>query len=324
MSVNISGFDETQYLAISSTISVSLFFFTVLPALILCLLCVMGLFYATELNPKLRVLLVNLFAVEIIGWLGDAVIYLLFPVRAAFKDEFVTCHISYFLILASASGKYPAAVLYSVKAFIFIKYGERKLKWYILIPSIVIWWTISIVGIGSLPLFVSQFGIFNSNGFCGVNSVLLRTVSLYLILIGVVSLCVIIICCILTFVHIKKSVLVDSAEIKKATAKVLFYLSITSVLVFISSVLPVANPLIREALEKRSVVGVIAVNYLLRVIYNVPPFLFPIVSLGVLKPVRVAMKKKLMKVLCFFRERAARGQSNSEMATVLKTTESTV
>ncbi len=70
MTFNLTGIDEGLYFIVSSVANVALFTIFALTPLLLCLLCALALVFATDINLKIRVLLVNIFAAEICSWLG--------------------------------------------------------------------------------------------------------------------------------------------------------------------------------------------------------------------------------------------------------------
>ena len=65
-----------------------------------------------ELNLKIKVLLINLFAVD--NWLAYAMLYLLFPVRVVLTEDTETCRNAYYLILLAAAQRYPSANLFAI------------------------------------------------------------------------------------------------------------------------------------------------------------------------------------------------------------------
>ena len=87
--------------------------------------------------------------------------------------------------------------------------------------------------------------------------------------------------------YVKRNVLEGNKAVKKAVAKVLAYLAVASILSFINSVIPSANPAIQTLDD---IASVVAVNYILRLVVNVPAIATPIVAIILLKPIRVAMK----------------------------------
>ena len=75
----------------------------------------------------------------------------------------------------------------------------------------------------------------------------------------------------------------------------------TTVLAFTTQVLSGIVPLIRAAwimMDYSPIIIDVSVRYLLRILQNFPNFATPIVAIYYLRPVRLAMKKSLKKILC--------------------------
>ena len=107
-----------------------------------------------------------------------------------------------------------------------------------------------------------------------------------------ICLGVVVVCCVLTGIYIKRNTLKGNVEVKKAVAKILVYLTIVSVITFVTGLLPAASPAIRKATREGSGgVAEITVDYILRVIYNINSFLTPIMAIVFLRPVRIALKE---------------------------------
>ncbi len=290
MAFNLTGVDLDLYFDYNLAINISIFSTLVLPPFLLCLLCVVALLFAGAINTKIRVLLINIFAAEICNWLGYTVFYLGFPIRLIYSDDY-SCKffISSFVVVAVQ--KFTAGALYAINVYIFIKHGKKKLKWYVIIPYIVISWILAVSTLGILP-YLDEFGAININGFCTTNpdSVLLMGLLPPLVSSAVFFLIIQLICSILTVIYIKKNTLEGNTTVKRAITKVLIYLVVVSILSFINSIIPSANPAIRETLPENDVIGVVAVNYILRLVFNIPTFATPIVAIVLLKPVRTAIK----------------------------------
>ena len=296
MAFNLSGTDIQQYFDSNVAINTSLFLFLVLPPLLLCLLCVLALAFAEEINKKIRVLLINIFAAEICNWLSYSVFYLGWSVRLVYDDD-ITCMFFISCFAVAAAQKFTAGGVYAVNIYIFIKYGEKKLKWFVVIPFIIISWVFAALSMGIIPYF-DEFGAVNINGFCTTNpeAVLFRVLVPTLIVLSLFFLSIQLICSILTIVYVKRNVLEGNKAVKKAVAKVLAYLAVASILSFINSVIPAANPAVRRLLPPDDIASVVAINYILRLVFNVPAIATPIVAIILLKPIRVAMKTMSKKV----------------------------
>ena len=102
------------------------------------------------------------------------------------------------------------ALLYAVGVYVFIKHGDKKLKWYIIIPYIVVTWIVTV----GVPPYLRDCGTQNAKGFCTVNlfSALYIGMAVSLIVEAMFFLSMQLICCILTFTYIKQNVLKQSPK----------------------------------------------------------------------------------------------------------------
>ena len=185
---------------------------------------------------------------------------------------------------------------YAVSVYMFIKHGDKKLKWYVIIPYIVVTWTMITITM-SVPPYLQDYGAVNRNGFCRANGV---SVS-YIVHVTILTVGALfffsteIIYCILTVIYMKWNVLEGNTSLKKAVAKVLGYMAIVSVLSFINSVLPylfatITSQTVPIASENRTLTTYINVLYVARVFPNITAFPTPIVTIILLKPVRDDIK----------------------------------
>lgn len=67
---NLTGIDLELYFSINTAGYTFLFLLLALPLLVLSVLCLLALFFADDINWKMRVLLINIFAVDITERLG--------------------------------------------------------------------------------------------------------------------------------------------------------------------------------------------------------------------------------------------------------------
>ena len=177
------------------------------------MLIVAALVLATELNLKIKVVLINLFAVDITNWLAYAMLYLLFPVRVVLTEDTETYHNAYYLILLAAAQRYPSANLFAINIFCFVRYSKHiiKMKWFFILPWIVVSWVIALLLVIVPYIFVERNGTvaINQNGFCNTNSsnALFIAGTLFIPFQYLVHLGFVIVFCILTSIYIKKNVL---------------------------------------------------------------------------------------------------------------------
>ena len=294
MAFNLSGVDISKYYDINTAVSISLFSILVLPPLLLCVLCVLALVFAKEINSKIRLLLINIFAVEICKWISYTLFYLGLPIRLLYQDS-VTCKlfVSFSFIAAQI---FVAVAFYAIHVYIFIKYGEKKLKWTVVIPLLIVSWTVHIAA-AIVPSF-DEFGSMNNNGFCTSNpdSILYKGFISAIAGLELLFLSIQLICSILTIVYIRRNTLEGNTNVKKAVAKVLAYFAIASILSFINNILPAINPLVYNAIADDDIATIVAVYYLLRLVFNIPSIATPIVTIVMLKSVRDALKTTIKKI----------------------------
>ena len=274
MAFNLSRVDISKYYDINTAVSISLFSILVLPPLLLCVLCVLALVFAKEINSKIRLLLINIFAVEICKWISYTLFYLGLPIRLLYQDS-VTCKlfVSFSFIAAQI---FVAVAFYAIHVYIFIKYGEKKLKWTVVIPLLIVSWTVHIAA-AIVPSF-DEFGSMNNNGFCTSNpdSILYKCFISAIAGLELLFLSIQLICSILTIVYIRRNTLEGNTNVKKAVAKVLAYFAIASILSFINNILPAIYPLVYNAIDYSNhymfiifFATIVAVYYLLRLVFNI-------------------------------------------------------
>ena len=189
-----------------------------------------------------------------------------------------------------------AVAFYAIHVYIFIKYGEKKLKWTVVIPLLIVSWSVHIAA-AIVPTF-DEFGSMNNNGFCTSNpdSILYKGFISAIAGLELLFLSIQLICSILTIVYIRRNTLEGNTNVKKAVAKVLAYFAIASILSFINNILPAINPLVYNAIADDDIATIVAVYYLLRLVFNIPSIATPIVTIVMLKSVRNALKTMIKKI----------------------------
>lgn len=297
MAFNLTGIDPALYFSVSTAVNVGLFSFIAVPALILCVLCVLALFLAKDIIWHMRVLLINIFAADICVWIGISVLFLGLPVRVSnpnYDGDF-SCNVFMSCAIISTIQKFSSITLYAIMVYIFIKRGVKHLKWYPIILYFVVSWIFAFL-VGILPYF-DLFGLFKNNGFCYIDpeALFFKLCAGLTVAICVIMLCIIILFGILTFIYIKKNTLEENEEIKKAVAKNLIFAAIFSL---VYNVTPAFFPLIRDALVGKSVIIIIIINYIIRVFLNLPTIFTPIAAMIILKPIRLALKQVVKCAFC--------------------------
>ena len=197
----------------------------------------------------------------------------------------------------TSSLNFSSRSIFAVNVYLFIKSGEKKLKWYVILPYIITTWIIGTT-LGVPPYFSKTITL---NGFCAsakaLSAVYIGTFVFFTI--GTLFFMSIeIICFILTVIYVKRNVLEGSTSVKNAFTKLLGYMAVASVLSFINSFLPSLIPFAVEYLNKQqsNLVTFLAIYYTTRVLPIINASATPIVAIILLKPVRDAIKTMGMKV----------------------------
>ena len=211
----------------------------------------------------------------------------------------ISCKLFVSLSVITALLKFASTTIFAVGVYVFINHENKKLKWYVIIPYIVVTWTVATLTV-SVPLYLEDYGAQNIRGFCAANlfSGPYIGISVSLTVGALLFLSIELISCILTVIYMKRNVLEGNASVKKAIAKVLGYMAAVSVPSFINSVLPYFIPMIFETTSPDgNLTTFLAGIYVTRVCANITAFPTPIiVTIILLKPVRDAIKTMSKKV----------------------------
>ena len=121
---NLTGLNQEVYFAVNSAAYILLFLAISLPSLILCILCILALFFAKDVNWIMKALIINMFAAEICNRVAYSVLLLGFPTRFSGKiaDNY-SCKIAMSLLVVAPQMKFAATALYSVMVYLLIRYG---------------------------------------------------------------------------------------------------------------------------------------------------------------------------------------------------------
>ncbi len=274
MSFNSStSFEDVLY-----TVSSSIFIVLFIPATILYGICIMALLFAKGISYQMRILLGNVLISRFFAGL--------LPQFFGFIAEYnpIVCKFNLGLINAGFLISLTSISLFSIMVYLSIKYGNNKLKWYIIIPSITVSWIVSIL-FGTLFYTDSTFIIIFEEGGCDVSfeSKLFLPYVFFVGLAQAVFLTVTLVFGILTICFMRRRFLHETVEdaasqsdpkISKAIAKVLVYLIVRSFLIV--NILTTVKP---------------ATVYSLASIWiSTLSVLTPIIMIILLKPIREALK----------------------------------
>ena len=175
------------------------------------------------MNLKICLLLINIFTAEVLNWFSFFILYLGWTARFINKEG-TMCKLFHSLFIITGLLKLAGTSFFAVCVYVFIKHGDKKLKWYIIIPCIVVTWTVVSTTLG-VPPYLKDYGAQSFRGFCIVNisSGLFLGMCVLVILGALFFLSIQLIWCILTIIYMKRNVLEEDIPMKKAIAKVLGY-----------------------------------------------------------------------------------------------------
>ena len=142
MTFNVSVVDRKLYFSGNTAVNVSFFAILVLPSFLLCILCLLALFIATKINRKIRLLFIIIFTANLLRWFAYFILYLGWPVRFILDDR-TSCKIYISTYLVTSLLNFSSGSIFAVNVYLFIKYGEKKLKWYVILPYIITTWIIA-------------------------------------------------------------------------------------------------------------------------------------------------------------------------------------
>lgn len=298
------GFDQDLFFAINSSVNELFFLVLVLPATFLNVLCVMALLLAKNIKWQIKVVLINVFAADLILAITLLVLVLSYPIRAYLSHSQgldYLCSVLFGSIIISFQSNLTAVTYYAIVVYIYLRYGVRKLKWYVTALFISITWLVSIL-IGFSVIFNGGPSAISSIGFCVPTPMQnLRLVALAVLLVIEVSvcLCVTITFVVLAYCYIKKNTLEDNFAVKKAMVRTLLFHSMKMIVLVVRRVLAIIFPILILLLDGRArVIVYIAMNYsIILILLCINLLVSPIVSLVILQPLREALKQ-FRKKLC--------------------------
>ena len=297
-SFNLINISEEIFFASNTAINVVLFIL-MLPAMILCGLCVFALLSASAIKWVVRVPLLNIFAAEIVNVVARAFSHLFYLILV-YSDEIdgaSLCKVQGFQFFTINSAYVSSHCLYAIVVYMFIKDCKRKLTWFIIVYISISW--VASISIGTFAAVNAN--IYSDVGFCGIISspfFLALTAVVWVILFC--SMTAVITFALLTHCYIKKNTLEGSTEIKKAASKNLFFLTVgtivNSILTIISSIFPLIQMSIASSLS--TIAAKLVGRYGLNVLTAILVYSSPVIALIFLKPLRDA-SKQMCKKMCF-------------------------
>ncbi len=287
---NFSSF-ENVLVTIDSSVNIILFIISV-PTVILYGICIVALLFAKEVKLQMRILLINILMARFSGRiLPPAIVHLGAPANIIM--DVIVCKIFYALVFTGYFTGLTSITLFSIMVYLFIKYGDSKLKWYIIISSIILSWIVSII-FGALIFIDSTAVILGDTldicSFYEKSKLFTPTVS-FILSAEAIFLSIMLVFSIVTMCFVRRRIQrndesLGNPQIMKAITRVQVYFLVASFMDAITDVVPSLYPLL-----KSNTAATLILSNLIDILITITPMLIPIVMIIMLKPVRDALKE---------------------------------
>lgn len=307
-STNTSGSDCGLFCTITALVQLSLFVLLSLPGFTLCVLYVLALLTAKNIDWKMRAVMINVIAPEIFNSLTtsfDAFRYFLWTFDLV-SDTNRSCDQLFAISALGFMGSLTSLPFFAITVYIFVKFNKKKLKWLEIGIYIATTWIVNLIF--GLWLSVIHLDAELILGFCVYAPS--RSISLfgaifniYAVILVVVSPCIMLIFSILAHCYVKKNTVSQDSEtpcpIKKALTKVLLFNIIKIVLLVNQYMVTICSSTFFGYLEENvGVVGIVIALIIGKLQYELTFFLPSAITVIFLKPVRDAMKQICLCFCC--------------------------
>lgn len=317
---NLTSSASEQFLAIHSSLAILIFVIFYTSSLTLDVLYVVALVRAKDIRLKMKVLLINNLAPDLIVIVTVFVYLVLQPVRAyennaSFRK--VSCLIYYSLQAANQDGSILAPLLFAVSVYVCVKCSIKKLKWSVILTYISVSWSVTIAHAAST--FLRPQGVGSANGFCtldvgpgGVSFVIG-----FCVVFGL-CVCITVTFAVASFTYVKRN-MIDSDTVKRSLAKVLVFEATKAVFLLIQVTVIFAgivrSDVFISAFNNPSQGGTAAlvIYYILGSSFALTALITPIMSVILLKPIHDAFKQLLEPLIRCLRTSNSLGGNAIEM-----------
>ena len=291
MSLNISN--PELFYAVNTALNLTLFAIFPLPTFVLCVLCIVALLFAKEVNLKMRTLLVHILSPEAIVSFSYIFNYIGYASRVyGSVDDDTSCATYGGIFMIGQIQRVIVLPFFAFAVLVFVKYEVSKLKWYVIVTYLAGYSIFSVL-MGALQIYMDRTE--HMNGFCVLelslsaeNLVFVSSLTVAIIAVSALGLCVVVLFSILSYCSVKKAISPNgNHSVKKAVAKVLVFHAAKSVFQLIEFGYV---SLLFVPYESSDISEDVLVYYTTEITYWPFIILTPIVLLIFLKPVRDAVK----------------------------------
>ena len=185
-----------------------------------------------------------------------------------------------------------ATTLYAGVVYSYVKYGKNRFKWCGMSLFIALSWIFALL-VSLVPYFIGiDANTRTLLGFCGTNFSMrgFLAASAFQLMTYALCLCGIFVFCTLTFHHMKRNTLEDNDKVKGA---VVVFLAATTLMIFLTNLVSL---LVVPSLT--NINSILLMNFLFPLVTILPSLAILIMTIVLLRPVRVALKHMLKTCCC--------------------------
>ena len=309
MSFNFTafGFNSNTFFTVNSVLNIALLLIVAF-VIFLDVLCVIALLLAKTLKWQIRAVLINSITADLVSEVGTSILYIGYPLRANLVANVSSCRIADGFVTVGYLSTSAAEALYAIVVYTFIKYGIKRLKWYVIVIYISVSWVFHTTLGVLIPAEVIDFGnTVRYDSFCAYEPVFEDSFSLALSVSTtaetILGLSLVVTFCTLTYCYIKRNASEENTSIKKAVAKTLLYSTIkVSFRVVVSLVSVVILVGLSSNFSTRTATFIDTTYfYIMELVLQAIALLTPVTAILILKPLRDAfgeMKEKVCSCCC--------------------------
>jgi len=293
MSLNLTEEVALQFTWFEASMGIGTTFLILLPTLLLSLVGIATIKKARRVDRKLKVILTNILATDLLFSINE-ISRGFHPLLELFDvDITIPCKLYYYVHSTVLDAQVFSITLYSACIFVILKFGEKKLKWKHILPTISISW---LIFIALNPLVLQDSIEVNpALGICWFSAptansltrtILTWTFDGFLFPISSILFSV------LAHIHVRKNVIEMNGPVQKGMLKNLVFLLIVSGLDFLQLVVPsiITIPTKLPPITSSNIWSTLVPLTVIYVLFNMTSIMPPVTTMVFIKPVRRTLK----------------------------------